>query len=423
MRGTADLPLHGGKAPPWLFKRMVSLAKGICEVMVFEYGQRGFLERLSDPFWFQSLSCVLGFDWHSSGTTTVSTGALKEAIDPGTLGIAVAGGKGKASLKTPVDIMDLGTKLGLTDAKLTGFQKISRLSAKVDNALVQDSFQLYHHTFFMTEQGHWAVIQQGMNTRYARRYHWFEAEDLIQEPHRAIMGDRFGEPVLDLTSRESQENRSLELDLVRDGPGKLERLFSELEVILDEQRRRVGRKQTTLRDWEPGGIPVSVGQRSEGHGMKEGSSGKPEFAGNDDRIDDGGPSPELHVERIVDRIERGERKLVMPMHINWEAVREAYEFVPNSYEELISVRGVGPSTVRSLALIGELIYGTEASWRDPVKFSFTVGGKDGVPYPVDRQAMDASIEIISSGIHEAKTGDKEKLKALERLRRFVPEDR
>ena len=295
--------------------------------MVFEYGQRGVIERLSDPFWFQSLSCVLGFDWHSSGTTTVSTGALKEAIDPGTMGIAVAGGKGKASLKTPADIMDLGTRMGLTDAKLSGFQRISRLSAKVDNALVQDSFQLYHHTFFMTEQGHWAVIQQGMNSRYARRYHWFEAEDLILEPHKAIIGDRFREPVLDLTSNESNENRSLELDLVREGPRKLERLFSDLEIILDSQRRRMGQNQTSLRDWG------AVGNRMDEE-MGNGSSGNPGLTRKDDET-----LSEAQTESILGRIKRGDRKLVMPMHINWEAVREAYEFVPDSYEELISIRG------------------------------------------------------------------------------------
>jgi len=396
VRGTADLPLHGGKAPPWLFKRMVALAKGITKVMVIEYGQHGLLKRLSDPFWFQSLSCVLGFDWHSSGTTTVTTGALKEALEPQEVGIAVAGGKGKASLKTPVEILELGGNMGFSDSRITDFQRISKLAAKVDNALVQDGFQLYHHTIFFSEQGDWSVIQQGMNTQYARRYHWFEPEDLIEEPHTAIMGHRFGNQVLNLTANESRENRSLELDLVLDGPRKLERLYAELEVIIDRHRQIAGQRQTTLKDWE-------AEREMSTDGVKTMT----------------GLDPDL----IIERIEKGDRKLVMPMHINWDAVRDAYEFVPADYEELISIRGIGPSTVRSLTLIGELIYGTEASWKDPVKFSFAVGGKDGVPYPVDRKAMDESIEIIQDGIQQAKTGNKERVRALKRLRQFVPKDR
>ncbi|MCK4613904.1 MAG: DUF763 domain-containing protein, partial [Thermoplasmata archaeon] len=375
MKRTADLPLHGGKAPPWLFKRMVALAKGITEVMVYEYGQKSFLERISDPFWFQSLSCVLGFDWHSSGTTTVTTGALKEAIDPAELGIAVAGGKGKASLKTPLEILGLGNNLGLNDSKLLEFQRISRLSAKVDNALVQDSFKLYHHTFFLTEKGDWAVIRQGMNFPYARRYHWFDAPELINEPHKAILGHRFSDPVLNLTAEESRKNRSMELELVKEGPQRLERLYNEVDGLVGKRGKARREGQTTLDAWGAGEREVGM---------------------------DPGLSP-----KAVERLKQVDHRLMMPMHINWDAVREAYEFAPSNYEELIAIKGIGPSTVRSLALIGELIYGTEASWRDPVKFSFAVGGKDGVPYPVDRRTMDESIEIIGQGIQKAKAGDKD----------------
>jgi len=405
LRGTADLPLHGGKAPPWLFKRMVMLARGITEIMVMEYGQRGFLERISDPFWFQSLSCVLGFDWHSSGTTTVTTGALKEAIDPEELGIAIAGGKGRASRRTPEEILKTGEQLGLSDSRLTRFQKISRLAAKVDNALVQDTFQLYHHTFFLTEKGDWAVIQQGMNSRYARRYHWFDSGELIEEPHTAILGDRARVSVLNLTASESRENRRMELDLVKEGPERVERLYRELNAALEKQR--TGSVQTSLGDW-----------------VEKGGQNKPQCSGG--HGDERNRVWEIENWRengIIERMGRREKALVMPMRINWDALKEAYEFSPANYEELIELKGVGLATIRALALIGELVYGTEASWRDPVKFSFAVGGKDGVPYPVDRKAMDESIEVLRQGIEQAKAGDKVKLRALERLRGVVPPDR
>jgi hypothetical protein len=174
--GNATLPLHTGSAPPWLFKRMVRLAGEITEALVYEYGAEEFLRRIADPHWFQAFSCVLGFDWHSSGTTTVTTGALKVALSPELHGIAVAGGKGKTSGKAPQEIHRLGDALSLSTQKIDELLRASRMSAKVDNVLVQDSYQIYHHSFFFTEKGDWAVVQQGMNDSYARRYHWLIGE-------------------------------------------------------------------------------------------------------------------------------------------------------------------------------------------------------------------------------------------------------
>ncbi len=170
--GTVDLPLHGGRAPRWLFSRMVKLASGITEVLVCEYGREEFLRRISDPCWFQAFSCVLGFDWHSSGTTTTTCGALKVALDPEELGIKVAGGKGKTSRKTPAEIEKTAGIFSLSTGKIEELKYSSRMSAKVDNSCVQDSYQLYHHSFFFTEKGDWAVVQQGMSASNARRYHW-----------------------------------------------------------------------------------------------------------------------------------------------------------------------------------------------------------------------------------------------------------
>ena len=183
----ALLPLHPGKAPPWLFKRMVQLAGCITRIVVDEYGVDGFLHRLSDPWFFQSLSCVLGYDWHSSGTTTVTCGALKEAIKPDEYGFAVCGGKGRASRRTPDEIRMHGEGYGLSSAKIDGLAYASRMAAKVDNSLVQDGYQLYHHVFVFTEQGEWIVIQQGINQKRAdaRRYHWpLEHRGFIDEQER-----------------------------------------------------------------------------------------------------------------------------------------------------------------------------------------------------------------------------------------------
>ena len=361
LKGYADLPLHHGRAPRWLFNRMVKLAECIVAIIVDEYGVHELLRRLSDPWFFQSLSCVLGYDWHSSGTTTVTCAALKEAIDPVEMGVAVAGGKGRASRRTPEEIVVLSQVLGLPSHRVEELQYVSRMAAKVDNALIQDGYSLYHHTFIFDEHGHWIVIQQGMNDELgnARRYHWpMELSSLIVEPHSAILCDTRLKSALDMTSKRSEGNRRACVDIVREGPRRLRRLIAEAPG-----------PQTTLERWMGGEAP---------------------------------------------------RHLVMPRSINWEALRRAYEFQPRDYEELVSLRGVGPSTVRGLALVAELIYGEEASWRDPVRYSFAFGGKDGVPFPVDRRAMDEAVHILRSGIKEARLGREEKLRAIERLRRCVP---
>jgi hypothetical protein len=170
--GSATLPLHGGKAPRWLFDRMAQLAPAIAEVIVLEHGRSEFLKRLCDPYWFQAFGCVLGFDWHSSGVTTTVCGALKEGLARrgGELGIFVAGGKGKVSRRTPSELIEYGARAGIDGARLA---YNSRMAAKVDSAAIQDGFGIYHHSFFVSSEGEWAVVQQGMrgNEGTARRYH------------------------------------------------------------------------------------------------------------------------------------------------------------------------------------------------------------------------------------------------------------
>jgi uncharacterized protein len=366
--GVASLPLHPGKAPRWLFKRMVGLSKGIAEVMVYEYGTDEFLRRLSDPFWFQAFSCVLGYDWHSSGTTTVTCGALKEAINPMDLGVVLCGGKGKASHHTLAEIEASSEKYNLSTSVVEHLQYSSRMAAKVDNTAIQDGHTLYHHVFILSENKRWAVIQQGMNTetRYARRYHWLseDVECFVCEPHNAIVGDDRHENVLDMTAKQSIATQHVSVDLVNDHPSHLQEDWA---MLTRHEAQR------TLDNW----VSSDLKTRSYPH-------------------------------------------LAMPRTINWQKLKEIYDVHPTNYEELLALKGVGPNTVRALALISDLIYGETPSWEDPVRFSFTVGGKDGVPYPVNRQAMDESIEMIRTGVEDAKIGDKEKIQALRRLKDFLP---
>ncbi len=360
--GSAVLPLHPGKAPRWLFSRMVNLSECIIDIMIDEYGQRGLLERISDPWFFQSLSCVLGYDWHSSGTTTVTCGALKMAMDRQNIGVTVCGGKGRTSLKTPKEIREMAQVFGISSYKTESMVYASKMCAKTDNTLIQDSYQLYHHCFFFTEKGDWIVIQQGINEERgnARRYHWgLGQHHYTQEPEQDILCPVKLPEALNMTHRESQDNQKTCLDLIRDNPEKL-------------------RKQMVK--------PVPTGQ-----------SRLDKWSGTEEQL------------------------LVMPRSVNWDSVRQAYEFQPRTYEELVSRKGIGPGTVRGLALVAELIYGDRASWKDPVKFNFAFGGKDGVPYPVDRRSMDEAVEVLKNSISSSELKSGEQRQALKRLRKCIPE--
>src|SRR3989344_409512 len=212
-RGVATFTLDYGKCPRWLFEKMVKLGREMTEVLVEEYGPDEFVKRIGDPVWFQSLGTVLAFDWNASGLTTILTAALKEAIrgQECEWGVFIAGGKGKTSRKTPDQIHEWGVRLSLTPEYVGNLEYNSKMAAKVDSALVQDGYQLYHHSFFFSRTGAWAVVQQGMNqyNQTARRYHWFSenAKDLVCEPHSGISSQLFSKKVLNLVSRNSAQNR------------------------------------------------------------------------------------------------------------------------------------------------------------------------------------------------------------------------
>ena len=344
--GFAHLPLHGGRAPSWLFQRMVPLSREIVTFVAAEFGREEVLRRLSDPFWFQAFGCVLGFDWHSSGLTTTVCGALKEGLR-GTereLGIYVAGGKGATSRKTPAEITAACEGLGRDPEPLV---YASRISAKVDNSAVQDGYQLYHHSFVFTADGRWCIVQQGMSdeTSMARRYHWLsdDVQSYVNEPHSAVCCDATGAP-LNLVAAESAA--------VRDGAAALAR--GKPDVVLLEM-------------------------------------------------------PRHHLVREADIDPRRLRKVLL----------QTYENPPADFEALLATPGVGAKTLRALALTAELIYGTQASFRDPARYSFAHGGKDGTPFPVDRATYDQTIEAMRSALGRAKIGHSEKMHAFRRLARFA----
>ena len=209
--GTANLPLHGGRVPLWLAARMARLGRVIVEALVLAYGRGEVLRRLADPFWFQALGSVMGMDWHSSGITTSVLGALKRGLAPveHELGIHVCGGRGRHSRQTPLELLALGERVSFDAPALV---RASRLVAKVDSAAVQDGFDLYLHGFVVTDDGHWTVVQQGMNPelRRARRYHWLwdRAGSFVEQPHTAIDGQPGALPILNLTDHGAAAARS-----------------------------------------------------------------------------------------------------------------------------------------------------------------------------------------------------------------------
>ena len=338
---------------------MKKLGAAITEAIVLEYGEREFLKRISNPFFFQSLGCVLAFDWHSSGLTTTVCGALKEGLRESDCGVRVLGGKGKTSRKTPAEIAEFCEEQSLAENKEKELVKASKLSAKVDNAAVQDGYHLYHHSFFVTEKGEWAVVQQGMNseTRYARRYHWLgeNVASFTNEPHTAVCSDERGNAVLNMVARESEQARRASVDLAKE-----KNLVKQLAT------------QKTLYDFEFGELCMNA----------------------------------RHSISLK----------------NYRGLENAYEFQPRNYEELLLVQGMGPASVRALALVSQLVYGTPLSWRDPARFAFAHGGKDGYPRPVDRELMEENAEILKNAVAQAKLGESEKLTAIRRLKEFFRGD-
>ena len=373
-RGIINLPLHGGHAPSYLIKRMIKLSAAISKIIIEEEGSKEFFKRISDPLWFQAFGCVLGFDWHSSGLTTVVTGVLKQSILYDTHGISLSGGKGRNSTKPKYEIPKLAERNhNLSTNRINELVYASKMSAKVDSAAIQDGFNLYHHCILFDDYGHWTIIQQGLNktNKMARRYHWISNNLLnyIIEPHRGIIGNERIPFCLDMTSRESEKNRKICVDIIKEGSKSVK---SYIDKIMETN------------------IPQNLDK----------------WLYNNNKL----PSDSYgFFER--DNIEKYE----MPSKINWKIMDELYDNNPKNYEDIISQEGVGPSTIRALSLIAEIIYGTKTSWNDPVKYNYAHGGKDGVPYPISRNIYDHSIKYLSEAINGSEIEKEEKIKSLKRL--------
>ncbi len=359
--GSADLPLHSGRVPAWLASRMATLGAIVTQAIVHHYGREEFLRRLAHPFWFQSFGAVMGMDWHSSGITTSVIGALKRGLAPlsGELGIHVCGGRGKHSRKTPDELTALGERVGFDAPSLT---RASRLVAKVDSAAVQDGFDLYLHGFFVTDDGQWTVVQQGMNgeSRYARRYHWHSGEvrDFVDAPHSAIDGPSQGN-IVNLTDKRAAPSRSAQLELLSDfGP---DRIVGEYAALAHEPSA-----QPTL----------------------------------------------PHLVMPAHHDVRGSDVFTRRLHGTLAA---AADRGPVDFPELLLTPGVGARTVQSLAMVAEVVHGAPYRFEDPARFSLAHGGKDRHPYPVPIKVYDETIRVLKSAVENAKLGRDEQIETLKRL--------
>ena len=355
---TADLPLHTGRVPPWLASRMARLGTVITEAIVHHYGREEFLRRLAHPYWFQSFGAVMGMDWHSSGITTSVIGALKRGLAPRAkeLGLHVCGGRGSHSRQTPHELVAIGDRVGFDGAALA---KASRLVAKVDSAAVQDGF--------VTDDGQWVVVQQGMNgqSKTARRYHWLsqDLKSFVEMPHSAIDGKNQGE-IVNLTDVRAKASREGQLELLQDfGP---DRIVRELALLRGKD--------------EP--APIETAPLLPHLVM-----------------------PEHHDVRPKD---------VMMRRLHG-ALAAATEAGPTDFADLLLVPGVGARTVHSLALVAEVVHGAPHRFADPARFSLAHGGKDRHPYPVPTKVLDETIGVLKSALGSAKLGNDEKLDAIRRL--------
>ena len=382
--GLAQLPLDTGRCPRWLFERMKRLSRFIIISIIEEFGEEEFLKRLSDPVWFQSLSAVIGMDWNSSGTTTITLGAIKSGISDiqKELGIFICGGK-RNSRKTPQEIERYGIIYGFSFTPKLIYA--SKMAAKVDSCLIQnfqDNFQLYHHNFLFTKKGNWCVIQQAMapEIQKARRYHWLSSNiinssvksgyNFIEEPHSGIVSD-IKIKSLNLIAKESRENKKVSVNLVKEEP---KNFLKNIKLILKKknnknnliyQRDLANFTEMKLKDVEFHWHPV------------------------------------VYEKFDLKRLEK--------------TIFSANERKPESFEDLLSIKGIGPKTIRALSLVSEIIYGAKPSYEDPARYSFCVGGKDGTPYFVEKDNFDRLLEIMERAIKRSKLSQKEKVEAQKRL--------
>lgn len=354
------LPLHYGAVPKWLFERMVKLGKAISQVIIEDLGRREYIRRLGNPFWFQAFGCALGFDWHSSGLTTVLTRVLKEIFKEGDDGIFIIGGKGREMITIPAQLDKYSEILG--NSYTSQLRYFSKLAARTDTFLLQDGYDLYHQAIIFNDDRDWVLVEQGMNTeaRYARRYHWDKwdyPDKYINEPHAGIMADRIEYKILNLIDSSTIEAKKTMLDIVNSKSFKKE---------LEESYRLL---KVGLYKWISNENPKISNLKA----------------------------------------------IIYPRKINWRKVKMIYENKPSTIPELLEIKYTDREIIRGLALVSYLIYGNEIEWKDTVKYTFTVGGKDGVPYPIHRDTYDSLINYLREAVEGSELTRQEKKQALKRL--------
>jgi hypothetical protein len=367
---------------------MTRLGRGISIAIVEEFGPEELLKRLSDPVWFQSLGCVMGFDWNSSGLTVTTMGALKEAVRgiETDLGFYICGGK-RVSRKTPEETQKWGQYLGWEESKTNGLVNASKMAAKVDSSLIQDGFSIYAHNLLFTNSGKWAVIQQGMNAdvQKARRYHWLSdgVDDFTEEPHSGIASDARLTP-LNLTAKESKQNKEISSDMVKLEPAAFLKNFQ-------SAARKVSKNMPAVSS------PV---------GKSLGSQGRlPGFT--DMELN----NVEFHWHPVV--AEKFDIKRLI------KTIEKAHFSAPDNFAALLSGEGIGPKTIRALSLVAEIVYGAKPSYEDPARYTFAVGGKDGTPFPVDRITYDKTLSAIERGIVQSRLAQGEIDSAKRRLETVI----
>jgi uncharacterized protein len=355
---------------------MAKLGRVIVEAIVLEYGRAELLRRLAHPFWFQSFGAVMGMDWHSSGITTSVVGALQRGLAPiqRELGLYVCGGKGLKARQTPMELAAVGDSTGIDAAALA---TASRLVAKIDGAAVQDGFDLYLHAFFVSIEGAWCVVQQGMNEtlREARRYHW-QSESLdgfFDSPHSGIEGRNVG-VILNLADARAQRSRLAGLDLARTNPD-----------------RAVG----VLRRWrESGNLALPLFPELEGEVPGPAAPRRPHL-----------DLPRHHEIFATDvSLKRLHATLAAAAHRG-----------PQDFAELLLQPGVGARTVAALAFVAEVVHGAPSRFSDPARFALAHGGKDGHPFAVPLEIYDATLCMLKRAVERAHLGSSDTLAALRRL--------
>jgi hypothetical protein len=355
---------------------MATLGRVIVEAIVHEYGRAELLRRLAHPFWFQSFGAVMGMDWHSSGITTSVVGALKRGLAPiqRDLGVYVCGGKGLKARQTPAELAAVGESTGMDAQSLA---TSSRLVAKIDGAAVQDGFDLYLHAFFVSVEGAWCIVQQGMNEtlREARRYHW-QSENLpgfFQSPHAGIEGRNMG-VIVNLADARAERSRIAGLELARTSPD---------------------RTVQVLRRWRDSA-----------------NAALPLFP----ELDIGMPEPDPVLRPHLDLPHRHEiRATDVSLKRLRATLAAAAERGPRDFAELLLQPGVGARTVAALAFVAEVVHGAPSRFSDPARFALAHGGKDGHPFPVPLKVYDATLRVLKSAVERAHLGSTETLAALRRL--------